>query len=200
MPVRDFEAVDGFRGYKTVWTDLGAIRYDINHCKEQDDFSAVAWPVTGSWNHYTIPIAGVTGSGVRVFEWTQRVIRRLELVGRVDGWLFRSKDLVKRALASDYADNIYTKLEKIQRTTTLIDSGCEIREEYGVQRSGRRFYDTQCLNMKVSTSDIEFQYRWRTDRSKGGRTVKRSILHTYAEVRNMKATLLRPSQAYCKAS
>ena len=83
MPVADFEAamffiiscMGGFRGYETVWTDLGALRYDVEYCEAQDDFSAVAWPVTGrftneqgSWNHYMIPIAGVTGSGVRVFE------------------------------------------------------------------------------------------------------------------------------------
>ena len=39
MPVRDMEAalffiiscMGGFRGYETVWTDLGALRYDINY-------------------------------------------------------------------------------------------------------------------------------------------------------------------------
>ena len=210
MPVRDFEAAlffiisctGGFRGYEVVWTDLGALKYDVQYCEECDDFSAVAWPVTGrfknehgSWNHYMIPIAGVTGSGIRVFEWTQRIIHRLNLIGRVDGWLFRADNGVDRAMAYEYADNIYNKLEHLQQHTSLIDSGCDVREEYGMQRSGRRFFDTQCINMKVAPHDIEFQCRWRTDRAKGGRTVKRSMLHTYAEVRNMKATLIRPSQA-----
>ena len=212
MPVRDFEAAmffivsctGGFRGYEVVWTDLGALRYDMEYCEENGDSSAVAWPVTGrfknekgAWNHYNymIPIAGVTGSGIRVFEWTQRVIKRMDLGGRVDGWLFRSNNGVDRALASGYAENIYQKLEHLQGSTTLIDSGCDVREEYGVQQSGRRFFDTQCLNMKVSPTDIEFQCRWRTDRARGGKTMKRSMLHTYAEVRNMKTTLLRPSQA-----
>jgi hypothetical protein len=210
MPVRDFEAAmffiatctGGFRGYETVWTDLGALRYDLEFCEDNADESAVAWPVTGrfknergAWNHYMIPIAGVTGSGIRVFEWAQRTVRRLSLIDRVDGWLFRKKNGVDRATASDYANNIYSKLEELQNTTTLIDPGCDIREEYGVQRSGRRFFDTQCINMRVSPTDIEFQCRWRTDREKGGKTVLRSMLHTYAEVRNMKATLLRPSQA-----
>lgn len=210
MPVRDMEAaiffiaacMGGFRGYEVVWTDLGALRYDISNCEDKDDYSAVVWPVTGrfknekgAWNHYMIPIAGVTGSGVRVFEWTQRIIRRLELVGRTEGWLFRAANGVDRALASDYANNIYSKLEELQRTTKLIDLGCDVREEYGIQRSGRQFFDTQCLNMGVSKTDIEFQCRWRSDRAKGGKTVKRSMLHTYAEVRNMRSTLLRPSQA-----
>ena len=210
MPVRDMEAaiffiiscMGGFRGYETVWTDLGALRYDINYCEEIDDYSAVAWPVTGrfkneqgAWNHYMIPIAGTTGSGIRVFEWTQRAIKRLEMVGRTDGWFFRKSNGVDRALAGDYAENIFSKLELLQASTNLIDRDCDVREEYGIQRSARRFFDTQCLNMKVSPTDIEFQCRWRTDRAKGGKTVRRTMLHTYAEVRNMKSTLLRPSQA-----
>jgi hypothetical protein len=210
MPVADMEAAlffiasctGGFRGYETVWTDLGALRYDLQYCEEKDDYSAVAWPVTGrfknehgAWNHYIIPIAGTTRSGIRVFEWTQRAVKRLGLIGRTEGWMFRKNNGVDRALAGDYAENIYSKLELIQNETSLIDTGCEVREEYGMQRSGRRFFDTHCLNMKVSPTDIEFQCRWRTDRTKGGKTVKRSMLHTYAEVRNMKPTLLRPSQA-----
>eukprot|EP00804_Cyclotella_cryptica_P009188 CCRYP_003242-RA/>CCRYP_003242-RA protein AED:0.68 eAED:0.66 QI:0/-1/0/1/-1/1/1/0/349 len=141
MPVRDLEAalffiiscMGGFRGYEVVWTDLGALKYDIAYCESTDDMTAVAWPVTGrfkneqgTWNHYLIPIAGVTGSGVKVFEWTQRMLKRLSMIGRMDGWLFRSDDGERRALASDYAENIYQKLEYLRDTTTLIDPGCDI--------------------------------------------------------------------------
>jgi len=100
----------GFQGYEVVWTDLAALRYDIEYCENTGDMTAVAWPVTGrfknehgTWNHYMIPIAGVTGSGVRVFEWTQRMLKRLSMIVRTDGWLFRSDDGERRALASDYA-------------------------------------------------------------------------------------------------
>ena len=64
-----------------------------------------------------------------------------------------------------------------------------------MMRSGRRFFDTHCLNMKVSPSDIAFQCRWMADHAKGGATVHRIMVHTYAEVRNMKPTLIRPLQA-----
>lgn len=192
----------GFRGFETVWTDLAALRYDVQFCEDTDDYTAVAWPVTGRfknekgmWGHYYIPIAGITGSGVQIFNWTQRFIRRLEMAHRKDGWAFRSPDGINRAKAMDYADDIFTKLEWLQENTNLIDPLCTIREDYGMQRSGRRFFDTQCINKRVSRTDIEFQCRWQTDRAKGGRTVQRSMLHTYAEIRNMKSTLLRPSQA-----
>ncbi len=184
-----------------MWTDLGALRYDVECCEECDDYLAVSWPVTGrfknhkgEWGCYCIPIAGVTGSGVRVFDWTQRFLKRLKMIGRVDGWAFRKDDGKRRAHAGDYADNIFLKLEHLQDTTNLIDSLCNIREDYGMQRSGRRFFDTQCLNMNVSETDTAFQCRWRADRAAGGRTISRSMIHTYAETRNMKPTFLRPSQ------
>jgi hypothetical protein len=180
---------------------LAALRYDLDYCERTDDESAVAWPVTGRfknehgvWGHYYIPIAGITGSGVLFFEWTQRFVRRLEKAGRIDGWAFRKDDGKTRALASDYQEYIHTKLEHLQKTTNLIDPQCNIREDYGNQRSSRRFFDTECINKKVSKIDIECQCRWSSDRAAGGRTVHRSMVHTYAEVRNMEETLVRPSK------
>ena len=208
IPLSDMEAAmffmiscfGGFRGYETVWTDLAALRYDVQYSEDQDD-PAVAWPVTGRfknehgvWGHYYIPIAGVTGSGVCIFDWTQRFIARLEIANRVDGWAFRKPDGHTRAKAADYADNLFKKLEHIQDTTNLIDQRCEVRNDYGMQRSGRRFFDTECINQKVAKLDIEFQCRWSTDRANGNRSVHRSMVHTYAEIRNMKTTLIRPSR------
>ncbi|KAL3768358.1 hypothetical protein ACHAWO_006761 [Cyclotella atomus] len=126
--------------FESLWTDLAVLHYDLEYCENRKDFSAVAWLVTGRfknehglWNHYIIPIAGVTGSGIRVFEWAQRVVRRLELVGRIDGWMFRKRDGVQRALAGDYAENIYRKLEYLRQTTNLINPGCNIRKGYRIQ-------------------------------------------------------------------
>jgi len=210
MPLRSMEAcmffliscTGGFRGFETVWTDLGALVYDLEYCEEREDFSAVSWPVTGRfknqhgmWGHYYIPIAGLTGSGLQVFRWTQRFVIMLRKYNRTTGWAFRKEDNTTRATASDYAEEIYGKLEHLQNTTCLIDARCCVREDYGMMRSGRRFFDTHCLNMKVSPTDIAFQCRWQQDRAKGGATVHRSMIHTYAEIRNMKPTLLRPSQA-----
>ena len=83
----------------------------------------------------------------------------------------------------------------MQATTTLIDPGCSVWDEYGIQRSGRRFFTTRCTNMKVDKHDIELQCRWSTDRANGVRTVQRSMIHNYSEVRNMKQALIHPSKA-----
>jgi hypothetical protein len=37
----------GMRGFKVVWMDLAALRYDIVYCKAAENNSAVSWPVMG---------------------------------------------------------------------------------------------------------------------------------------------------------
>jgi hypothetical protein len=171
-------ALGGMRGYEVVWTDLAALLYDVTYCEAAEDDSAVSWPVIGRFKSrhgildcYMIPIAGVTHSGIQFFTWTQRFIRRLALEGYEDGWAFRRIDGT-RAKASDYQDNIFWKLEIVQATTTLFDPGCSVWDEYGIQRSGRRFFTTRCTNMKVDKHDIELQCCWSTDRVNGVRTIQ----------------------------
>ena len=62
-------------------------------------------------------------------------------------------------------------------------------------RSGRRFFDTECQNQGVSKTDIQAQCRWSVERATGGRVVHRDMVECYSEFRQMKPTLLRPSQA-----
>ena len=106
----------GMRGYEVVWTDLGALRYDLLYCEDLEDYSAISWPIVGRFKArggiadcYMIPIAGTTRSGIRFFEWTRRFVVRLAMADRVEGWAFRRLDGT-RALAKDYRDNIFTKL------------------------------------------------------------------------------------------
>jgi hypothetical protein len=145
----------GMRGFEVVWTDLAALSYDIAHCESAEDDTAVSWPIVGCFKGchgildcYMIPVAGVMSLGIQFFTWTQQFLRRLGQEGYKDGWAFRRPDR-SRAKASDYQDNIFWKLEIIQATTSLIDPECSIWDEYGVQRSGWRFFTTRCSNMKV---------------------------------------------------
>ena len=112
----------------------------------------------------------------------------------MDGWAFQRPGGA-RALASDYRVNIFKKLEVIQATTLLIEPECEIWDEYGIQRSGRRFFTTQCIIAKVPPHLIELQAQWSVDRSKGKGMVQRTMRQTYAEVRNMKEALKVPSDS-----
>ena len=192
-------SLGGMRGFEVMWTDLAALRYDLQYCEDVGDYSAVSWPVVGRFKAhdgklgcYMIPIAGETRSGIRFFDWTQRFVGRLAIDGYCDGWAFKRPD-GSRAKASDYMEDIYQRLEDIQATTKLIDEEYNVREEYGAQRSGRRFLTTHATNQGVPTHVIELQCRWQTDRAHGQRSVVRSMIHLYSEVRNMKKTLIQPS-------
>ena len=141
-----------------------------------------------------IPLAGTTNSGIKMFTWTQRFLIHMGGKGHVDGWAFRRSDGT-RAKASDYRNNIFRKLEVIQETSSLIDPECNVWEDFGVQRSGQRFFTTEATKHGVSPHLIELQARWQTDRAAGVRSVQRTMIHTYSEVCNMKDKLKEPSQA-----
>ena len=192
----------GMRGYEAVWTDLSGLRYDISYMEDTDDEEGVGWPIVGRFKaeggaagNHIVPIAGTTKSGIKFFRWTQRFVRRLEEEGFIDGWAFRRED-GSRAKASDYRSSIFERLEEIQNTNPeLIDPAVNVTEDYGVQRSGRRFFDTECQNQRVSSDDIKAQCRWAAERAAGGRTVHRGMVDCYSDYRNMRPTLLRPSKA-----
>ena len=136
---------------------------------------------------------GLTSS-ITFFTWTQRFICCLGVESHSNGWAFRSPDRT-RALAGDYRNNIFSKLKTILEMTTLIKLECKIWDACSIQRSGWRFFDTHCLNMGVAPHLIELQAGWPTVRARGNRTDQPSMIHTYAEVRNMKETLMIPSKA-----
>jgi hypothetical protein len=190
----------GMRGFEVMWTDLAALRYDVGFCEDNHDFSAIAWPVVGRFKAhdgqlgcYMVPIAGTTNSGVTFFKWTQRFVGRLAMDGHCQGWAFKNED-GSRAKASQFMEDIYQRLENIQSETSLIDPDCDIRSEYGAQRSGRRFLTTEATIQGIKPHVLEYHCRWQTHRAKGERSVNRSMIHLYSEMRNMKALLIQPSQ------
>jgi hypothetical protein len=192
----------GMRGYEAVWTDLAALRYDVEFCEMSDDYTAVAWPIVGRFKAehgvagcYMIPIAGTTNSGITFFVWTQRFVSKLARMGIKEGWAFQRSD-GSRAKASDYKENIFTKLETIQATSSLIDPECNVWDDFGIQRSGRRCFTTVCTIRGIAAHWIELQARWATDRANGKRSVQRTMIHLYSEVRNMKEILIKPSQVF----
>ena len=110
------------RGYKVVWTDLGALWYNLTYCGDMEGKYVVSWPVVGQFKArggvadcYMILIAGTTRSEIRFVEWTQRFVVRLAHAGLTEGWAFRKQNGT-RAKDVDYKDNIFTNLEKIQQS------------------------------------------------------------------------------------
>ena len=65
-------SLGGMGGFKVVWTDLAALRYDLAYCEAAEDETAVLWPMIvgrfkarhGVLDCYMIPIARTTFSGI----------------------------------------------------------------------------------------------------------------------------------------
>ena len=192
----------GMRGYEVVWTDLAALLHDIQRCELEEDYSGVGWPLVGRFKMegggiggHVIPIAGTTKSGVEFFKWAQRFAFVVSRNGRSSGWAF-ARPNGSRAKASDYRDIIFSELEEIQNERhDLIDPQVDVWEDFGIQRSGRCFFDTAFRLRGVSKSDIEAQCRWMKDRQARGNPVARDMVDCYTEYRLMKPALLRPSLA-----
>ena len=148
-----------------MWTNLGALQYDVAHCLDREAESAVAWSIVGrvkAWNgvldFFMVPIAGTTQSDINFFTWTQRFLGRLAVEGHKNGWAYKRPN-GDQAKTSDYHNNISTKLKKIQATTSLVDPDCNIWDNYGVQQSGRRCFTTVCTIINMPKHLIELQCR-----------------------------------------
>lgn len=62
--------------------------------------------------------------------------------------------------ASYYMEDIFIHLEHIQETSSLIDSECEICNDYEAQRLSRKLFTTNAQLQGVQAQTIELKYRW----------------------------------------
>ena len=60
-------------GFEAVWTDLGALRYDVEYCKELEDKSAISWPVIGQFKMEN----GHVGCHMILWEYSTRHFTRM---------------------------------------------------------------------------------------------------------------------------
>ena len=161
-------SLGGMRGFKVMWTDLAALRYDLEYCEDIGNTSAVLWPIVGHFKAhngllgcYMILIAGKMNSGIKFFEWNQRFVGRLASMGWVDGWAFQRPDGT-RAKAAEYMDDIYRRLEDVQASTSLIDPLCDVCGDFGAKLSGRRFFTTHATMRGINHTSLNYSAggRW----------------------------------------
>eukprot|EP00978_Attheya_sp_CCMP212_P008755 scaffold20547_cov31-Attheya_sp.AAC.1 len=101
----------------------------------------------------------------------------METLGRTMGYLFVNIQMEQRAECSQYEKSIFDKLREIQVSNPeLIELECEIEEEFGMQRSFRRGFDTECRNCRVKEADINLMCRWQVEKVRQGRSSARSML------------------------
>jgi hypothetical protein len=93
--------------------------------------------VEGEHQHF-LPVAVVTGSGLRIREWVERSSKEKEMTGVISGFMFPRKD-GKPARAAYFEEALIETLEWIQHNTTgIFPVAIDLWAEFGVRRSMRR--------------------------------------------------------------
>jgi hypothetical protein len=69
--------------------------------------------------HNFIPVAAVTGSGIRIREWVRRLLEEKRAAGISSGFMFRKRD-DKLAKAAYFEEPLIVRLEWIQQKEGII--------------------------------------------------------------------------------
>jgi hypothetical protein len=87
--------------------------------------------VEGEQQHF-IPVAAMTGSGLRIKEWVERLLKEKEMTGVISGFMFLRKD-GKTAWAADFEESLIERLEWIQQNMVgIIPVTIYLWAEFGV--------------------------------------------------------------------
>jgi hypothetical protein len=105
--------------------------------------------------------------------------------GRPYGWMGISEGGWFKSKSIGLKQDIFSRLETIQSSTNLIDNNWDIWTEFGVQRSGSLLFTTHCTDRGMPWHEIALQCHWETDCANSERSVNRSMIHTYSEMRNI---------------
>jgi hypothetical protein len=87
--------------------------------------------------HYFLPVAVVTGYGLRIREWVGGFLEEKKAIGIIAGFMLRQKD-GKLANSPYFEESLIERLEWIQHNTeVIIPKTVKLWEEFGVRRSMR---------------------------------------------------------------
>jgi hypothetical protein len=135
----------------------------------------------GEHQHF-LPVAAVTGSGLRVMEWVERLLKEKEMTGVISGFMFLRKD-VKPAQAEDFEEALIERLEWIQQNTTgIITVTIDLWAKFGVKRSMRRGATTEALHTGIEGPTIDANSGWRKIESAKGKMPRFSMRQRYTQI------------------
>jgi hypothetical protein len=100
----------------------------------------------GERQHF-LPVADVTGSGIKIREWMRRLLKLKVKCGHTQGFLFRLKNGSPEKMG-DFDDPLIERLVWIKENTQgLIPMSIYLWDVVGCRRSTRRGATTEALNM-----------------------------------------------------
>ena len=142
----------------------------------------------------------VTGSGINVVQWIQRLITLHEIRGRSSGPAFFNFATQTQWTTTEMNVLFLEVLAEVydaHRDMFAIDvkSVADLSEKYHVFRSFRRGSESQAVSKKVSEADRYVVNRWRRKEKAGASRVAHPIDQHYVDVSLVKASFLRYTKA-----
>lgn len=146
---------------------------------------------------YHLPIVEINSSGLNVRKWIERML--VWYGPDRKGYVFRDA-VGHRVAAGFYAQKILNVILEIQQSGLehergLVESDCDVFEEFGMSRSFRRGSDSRALAAGVSPATVDLINRWRTTERAKGRTAQLKMSEHYSDVRLLLELYLPYSRA-----
>ena len=139
----------------------------------------------GGNKSHTVPLACQTSSGLPVKKWVERAIGLYELLGIVDGPLFRvqTKTSFRRAKVRDLDPRFHDLLKRVQyRWPHLLSPNLDPAAEFSLSRSLRRGATTQARIVNIPEEIITANNRWRIEDNAKGKTPSWAMFDRYSDV------------------
>jgi hypothetical protein len=162
------------------------------HRMQAFSFSDALRPAAMPKRKFCVFLAAVTELGLRPALWLDRLVKVLENLGILSGWLFQGSQGEQRSMSS-FAEEFYCVLFVIrEEEPTLFEPTMDIIEDYHLARSLRRGATTRATNAGVSQPDIDWINRWSTE---GKELIDGSMRVIYSGRKQMLETFLHFSKA-----
>jgi hypothetical protein len=142
---------------------------------------------------------GVTGSGIRVRLWMQRLIAVHRSQNRVSGPAFVNSSGQQSSTSEMNELFLEAMIEIYERRPDLfgydVESSADLQDKFNVFRSFRRGSESRAVAMKVSEADRYVVNRWKRKESAGANRVGHSIDQHYVDVALVNESFLRYTEA-----
>ena len=190
----------GLQGEELILIELAGTRNSFVHFKNKIPYFNLVLTgrtkgsqTTGS--KVAFPCVDRTrGNDLNPGTWIRRLVAIRDTEKDDSGRLFFRRLVPGRV--SEWEFDFYNLLEIIQETTNTIQNSVEVREAYGILRSGRRGATVHARNMGVKKDIIEAVHRWQREAMGAGYGIRLDLIDVYTALDALSPTLLKYSQAF----
>jgi hypothetical protein len=193
-----FTYVNSLRGPEELLVDLEGCRRNFQKGLDKNYVSiSLLGQVKGEHGErqHFLPAPSVTGSGIKVRCWMQRLLAANQMSGRTIGPAFcddsgvvlksRDMNLILHELLGEFF------VEHPALFQADIESISDIEDKYSVYRSFRRGSDSLAMAMKVPSEDNKVVNHWSKNEAAGTSKPSMDMTQYYAEIHILPPSFMR---------